>query len=46
MAHRHLILAYAFALVFQFGYLGWIGLKYRALRRLEREFPAYTPEAE
>jgi hypothetical protein len=44
MAHRHLILAYAAAFFFQFAYLGWIGLKYRALRRLEREFPPYAPE--
>ncbi len=40
---RHLILAYVLTGVLQFGYLGWIGLKYRALRRLEREFPPYTP---
>ena len=46
MAHRHLILAYTAAFVIQFLYLGWIGLRYRALRRLEREFPAYSPEAE
>lgn len=46
MAHRHLILAYAFTVVLQSGYLGWIGLKYRALRRLEREFPAYPAKAE
>lgn len=42
MAHRHLILAYVATLVIQFGYLGWIGLKYRALRALERESPAYN----
>lgn len=43
MAIHHLILAYVFTVVLQFGYLGWIGLKYRAVRRLEREFPPYTP---
>ncbi len=44
MAHRHLILAYTVAFVIQLSYLGWIGLKYRALRKLEREFPAYSPD--
>ena len=44
MAYHHLILAYVAAFVIQFGYLGWIGLKYRAVRKLEREFPAYSPE--
>lgn len=46
MAHQHLILAYIAAFVIQFSYLGWIGIKYRALRRLEREFPAYSPDTE
>jgi hypothetical protein len=46
MAHRHLILAYVVAFVVQLGYLGWIGVKYRALRKLEHQFPAYTPETE
>jgi hypothetical protein len=41
MAHRHLVLAYAITLVVQFGYAGWVGLKYRAMRKLERAFPAY-----
>jgi hypothetical protein len=46
MAHRHLILAYVVTFVLQFGYLGWVGLKYRALTKLEREFPPYpsTPK--
>ncbi len=44
MAYHHLILAYVVTFVIQLGYLGWIGLKYRALRKLEREFPAYAPE--
>jgi hypothetical protein len=46
MDHRHLVLAYAAAFVIHFTYLGWVGLKYRALRRLEREFPAYSPTQE
>jgi hypothetical protein len=41
MAHRHLILAYVAAVVIQLGYLGWVGLKYRALRALERVSPVY-----
>lgn len=40
MAHRHLVLAYVVTFVIQFGYLGWLGLKNRAVRALEREFPA------
>jgi hypothetical protein len=46
MAHRHLILAYVVTFVIQLGYLGWIGVKYRALRKLEHQFPAYSPEKE
>jgi hydroxypyruvate isomerase len=41
MAHRHLVLAYVITLVVQLGYAGWVGLKYRAMRKLERAFPAY-----
>jgi hypothetical protein len=41
MAHRHLILAYAITILIQLGYAGWVGLKYRATRKLEREFPPY-----
>ncbi len=41
MAHRHLVLAYVITIAFQLGYAGWIGLKYRAMRKLEREFPPY-----
>jgi hypothetical protein len=46
MAHRHLILAYAITILVQLGYAGWVGLQARAVRRLEREFPAYpsTPK--
>jgi hypothetical protein len=43
MAHRHLVLAYALTILIQLGYAGWIGLKYRATRKLEREFPPYPP---
>lgn len=46
MAHRHLILAYVAAFVIQLGYLGWVGLKYRAMRALEREAPAYPFKTE
>lgn len=46
MAHHHLALAYAAAFLIQLGYLTWVGLKYRALRRMEREFPAYLPPVE
>jgi hypothetical protein len=41
MAHRHLVLAYAITIVVQLGYACWIGLKYKAMRKLEREFPPY-----
>jgi hypothetical protein len=41
MAHRHLILAYTFTILLQLGYAGWVALKYRATRKLEREFPPY-----
>jgi hypothetical protein len=46
MAHRHLVLAYVAAAVIHLSYLGWVGLKYRAMRALEREFPAYAPDGE
>jgi hypothetical protein len=45
MAHNHLVMAYAVTFLIQLGYLGWVGLKYRALRRLEREFPAYSGDS-
>jgi hypothetical protein len=38
MDHSHLIMAYTAAFVIQLGYLGWVGLKYRATRALEREW--------
>jgi hypothetical protein len=41
MAHRHLVLAYVITIVVQLGYAGWIGLKYRSMRKLERDFPPY-----
>jgi hypothetical protein len=41
MDHSHLILAYVAAFVIQLGYLSVVGLKYRAMRALERESPAY-----
>jgi len=41
MAHRHLILAYVITILVQLAYAGWVGLKYRATRKLEREFPPY-----
>jgi hypothetical protein len=43
MAHRHLILAYVITIVGQLAYAGWVGLKYRSMRRLERQFPPYPP---
>jgi hypothetical protein len=43
MAHRHLILAYTLTILLQLGYAGWVGLKYRTMRKLEREFPPYPP---
>ena len=45
MAHRHLILAYVFTILVQLGYAGWVGLKYRETRKLEREFPPYPSNA-
>jgi hypothetical protein len=41
MAHRHLILAYVLTIVGQLAYAGWIALKDRQVRKLEREFPPY-----
>jgi hypothetical protein len=41
MAHRHLILAYVMTCLIQLGYAGFLGLKWRAVRRLEREQPGY-----
>jgi hydroxypyruvate isomerase len=41
MEHRHLVLAYVITIVVQLGYAGWVGLKYRAARKLEAEFPPY-----
>jgi hypothetical protein len=41
MAHRHLILAYVITILGQLGYAGWVALKYRSMRKLEREFPPY-----
>jgi hypothetical protein len=41
MAHRHLVLAYVITVIVQLGYAGWVALKSREVRRLEREFPAY-----
>jgi hydroxypyruvate isomerase len=41
MAHRHLVLAYVLTILVQLGYAGWVGLKYMAVRKLEREFPPY-----
>lgn len=44
MAHRHLILAYAAAFTIHLLYLGWIGLKRREMRALEREAPTYPAQ--
>ncbi len=41
MAHRHLVLAYVITVAAQLAYAGWVGLKYRAMRKLERQFPPY-----
>jgi hypothetical protein len=41
MAHRHLVLAYVITILGQIGYAGWVGWKYRAMRKLERQFPPY-----
>jgi hypothetical protein len=43
LAHRHLILAYVITILVQLGYAGWVGLKDRATRKLERAFPPYPP---
>jgi hypothetical protein len=43
MAQKHLILAYVFTILGQLAYAGYVGLKYRAVRKLEREFPPYPP---
>ena len=36
MAHRHLVLAYVITIAAQIAYVGWVGLKYRAMRKLEQ----------
>jgi hypothetical protein len=41
MEHRHLILAYAITILGQLAYAGWVSLKYRQMRKLERDFPPY-----
>jgi hypothetical protein len=41
MEHRHLILAYTITILGQLAYAGWVALKERATRKLEREFPPY-----
>ncbi len=41
MAHRHLILAYVLTILGQLAYAGYVGIQYRATRKLEREFPPY-----
>ena len=44
MEHRHLILAYVITILGQLAYAGWVGLKYRQMRKLEREFPPYPSQ--
>jgi hypothetical protein len=44
MAHRHLVLAYVITILGQLAYAGWVGLKYRETRKLEREFPPYPAQ--
>jgi hypothetical protein len=34
MAHRHLILAYAVTWAIQLGYVAWLGIKWRAQKKL------------
>jgi len=41
MAHQHLVIAYVITWVIQLGYLGWVGMKWRAVRREERRIPSY-----
>ena len=41
MAHQHLVIAYVITWVIQLGYLGWVGTKWLAVRRDERQTPAY-----
>lgn len=41
MGHQHLIMAYAVTWVIQLGYLGWVGLKWAAVRREEQRTPTY-----
>jgi hypothetical protein len=43
MAQKHLILAYTLTILGQLAYAGWVALKYREVRKLEREFPPYPP---
>jgi hypothetical protein len=41
MAHRHLILAYTLTCVLQLGYAAFLGVKWRMVRKMEREQPGY-----
>ena len=41
MAHQHLVIAYVITWVIQLGYLGWVGTKWLAVRRDERQTPSY-----
>lgn len=41
MAHEHLIMTYCAAVIIHLAYVGWVGLRYRALRKIEREIPTY-----
>lgn len=41
MAHQHLVLAYALTCVLQLGYAAFLGVKWRKVRRMEREQPGY-----
>ena len=43
MEHRHLVLAYVITILGQLAYAGWVSVKFRSLRKLERAFPPYPP---
>ncbi|AXC14126.1 hypothetical protein ACPOL_4864 [Acidisarcina polymorpha] len=40
LGHHHLIAAYCFAWGLQLAYLGYVGLKWRALIKAERQTPS------
>ncbi len=41
MSHRHLVLAYVITWVIQLSYVGFLGVKWRGVRKAEQQNPTY-----